>query len=390
MKTMFVVTVGCLLALGATRFAAARGFGGAHGGGGGGAHGGAEAGGFHGASGGGREGSGGGREGGRGESPEAGRTTGSASGFHASGAEAGGFHASGAEAGGFHASGAEAGGFHASGAEAGAFHAGGVEATGYHAALPTDAGFGAAGAASAAGTARAGTAAAASHATQPLNNNVAAARGAAVRNSYSGAGTFDKNWYGAHPGAWNATGWAAGAAWHPAAWAGVGTTLGWAASVQPIAYNYGSNITYQGDQVYYGDQSVGTADQYYQQAATIAQAAPPTADNSPDWTPLGVFALVQKEQDEPHYVIQFAVNKSGAIGGNYSDLLSDTITPIHGSVDQKTQRVAWIVGNNKKNVGETGLANLTKAEAPALIHQGSDKTTQWLLVRLQQPDQAKP
>jgi hypothetical protein len=35
---------------------------------------------------------------------------------------------------------------------------------------------------------------------------------------------------------------------------------------------------------------------------------------------------------------------------------------------------------------ETGLYNLTKAEAPCLIHFGQDKTEQWLLVRLKQPD----
>ena len=30
--------------------------------------------------------------------------------------------------------------------------------------------------------------------------------------------------------------------------------------------------------------------------------------------------------------------------------------------------------------------NLTKDEAPALIHFGSDRTEQWLLVRLKNPD----
>jgi hypothetical protein len=35
---------------------------------------------------------------------------------------------------------------------------------------------------------------------------------------------------------------------------------------------------------------------------------------------------------------------------------------------------------------ETGLYNLTKDEAPALIHFGPDRTEQWLLVRLKNPD----
>ena len=57
-----------------------------------------------------------------------------------------------------------------------------------------------------------------------------------------------------------------------------------------------------------------------------------------------------------------------------------------GSVDKQTQRVAFTVGDNKDTVVETGLYNLTKDEAPALIHVGKDKTEQWLLVRLKNQD----
>jgi len=49
------------------------------------------------------------------------------------------------------------------------------------------------------------------------------------------------------------------------------------------------------------------------------------------------------------------------------------------------QRVAFTVDDNKTNVVETGLYNLTKDEAPALIHFGKDRTEQWLLVRLHKP-----
>ena len=104
--------------------------------------------------------------------------------------------------------------------------------------------------------------------------------------------------------------------------------------------------------------------------------------------PLGVFALVQKEQSDPHYVMYLAINKSGIIGGNYTDLVSGTTVPIQGAVDKKTQRAAWTVGKNKNTVCETGLYNLTQDEAPALIHIGKDKTQQWLLVRLKQPEPA--
>jgi hypothetical protein len=213
------------------------------------------------------------------------------------------------------------------------------------------------------------------------------AGGVAVRGAYARTGAFNQGWYGAHPGAWAAAGWSAARAWTPAAWAGVVPALGWAANTQPVAYNYGDNITYQGDQVYYGDQPAGTAQQFYQQAATIAQSAPAADPQSTDWTPLGIFALVKSDQDPPHYVMQLAVNKSGALAGNYCDLEADTVHPIHGAVDKTTQRVAWMVGDNARTVGEVGLVNLTQDETPALIHVGQDKTQQWLLVRLKQSDQ---
>ena len=210
-----------------------------------------------------------------------------------------------------------------------------------HTALPTDAGYGMP-------ATRTGSAAYAGyHQTEAVSGNVYAARGAAVRTSYNGYGMYGKGWYGAHPGAWAPTGWTAGRAWGAATWPAVGASFGWGGSVQPVYYNYGTNITYQGDQVYYGDQPVATADQYYQQASALAQSAPAPDPNSGEWLPLGVFALVQGDQSDPHYVMQLAVNKSGALAGNYSDLISGTNVPIHGAVDKKTQRVAWTVGDNK-------------------------------------------
>ena len=163
--------------------------------------------------------------------------------------------------------------------------------------------------------------------------------------------------------------------------------MGWAAGTQPIAYNYGNNVTYQNNQVYYGEQPVASAEQYYDQASTLAESAPATDAAAGDWMPLGVFALVQKEESEPHFIMQLAVNKSGAIAGNYTDVIGGTNVPVQGAVDKKTQRAAWTVGKNKATVCETGIYNLTRDEAPALIHMGKDKTQQWLLVRLKQPQQ---
>ncbi len=138
-----------------------------------------------------------------------------------------------------------------------------------HAGLPTDAGFGRGG-----DTPAAAGYAVGNHSTEAVNSNVLAARGAAVRNSYNGAGDFGRGWYGDHPGAWAAAGWGEGQAWQAATWGGVGAALGWA-DAQGIPYDYGTNVTYQDNEVYNGDQPVATADQYYQQAQDIAQSGFP-------------------------------------------------------------------------------------------------------------------
>jgi len=270
--------------------------------------------------------------------------------------------------------GVAAGGTYAHGA------AGWASSSGAHVALPTDAGY---------GVAASGTGAAAYagyHQTAAVSGSAYAARGAAVRTSYTGYGAFGQGWYAAHPGAWNPTGWAAGRAWGVATWPAVGSWCGWASGVQPMYYDYGNSVSYQDNQVYYGDQPVASADQYYQQAATLAQSQPAPDPATGDWLPLGVFGLIRGNESNPHYVMQLAVNKAGAVAGNYWDTVGGTSVPIQGAVDKTTQRLAWTVGDNKETVGETGIYNLTKDEAPALIHLGKDKTQQWTLVRLKQPN----
>jgi hypothetical protein len=66
----------------------------------------------------------------------------------------------------------------------------------------------------------------------------------------------------------------------------------------------------------------------------------------------------------------------------------DTTTPIYGSLDKKTQRVAWTIGKKNDRVFDTGIYNLTKSEAPVLVHIGNTRTMQMLLVRVSPPDPA--
>jgi hypothetical protein len=228
--------------------------------------------------------------------------------------------------------------------------------------------------------------------TRPVNADWAANRGNLVRNNFNHYDFYGRDWRTNNPGAWYAAGWRHGYYWGAATWGGLGTWFGWGAGVAPVYYDYGNSIVYQGDQVYSGGQPVATADEYYQQAANLAQsgAQASASDQQPaaqgnEWTPLGVFSLVQGEQSDTSALFQLAVNKSGEIAGNYSDVLSGSTMPVHGAVDQKTQRAAWTVGDNTQTVYETGIYNLTKDQTPVLVHFGKDRTQQWLLVRMQQP-----
>ncbi len=152
-------------------------------------------------------------------------------------------------------------------------------------------------------------------------------------------------------------------------------------------YDYGNNVTYENNNVYVDGQDVGTGEQYYQQASTLASTgASANAPSDGDWLPLGVFALTKPDQAKSDVSIQLAVNKQGIIRGNYTDTATNKNQLVQGSVDKKTQRVAFTVGDNTNDVVETGLYNLTKDEAPCLLHFGKDKTEQWLLVRIKNPD----
>src|SRR5262249_55413712 len=87
-------------------------------------------------------------------------------------------------------------------------------------------------------------------------------------------------------------------------------------------------------------------------------------------------------QTDANAVFQLALSKSGAVAGNYSDMLAGTTLQVHGSLDKKNQRVCWTVGDNKTTIYESGIENLTKEQSPVLIHFGKDNTQQWMLVRL--------
>jgi hypothetical protein len=214
-------------------------------------------------------------------------------------------------------------------------------------------------------------------------------QGNLVRNNFNHYDAFHGNWWGRYPGAWRAARWAtAGAVWGAASWANCAAYCGYPA--EPVYYDYGENVVYEGDTVYVNGDSVGTAADYAQQAVVIADTgrqAP--ASKEEEWLALGVFAMVQGEQVNGNDLFQLAVNKAGTIRGNYYNALSDTTLPVYGSVDKKTQRAAWTVGDKKETIYEAGFANLTKEQTTVLVHFGKDRTQQWTLIRVEQPPENK-
>ncbi len=209
---------------------------------------------------------------------------------------------------------------------------------------------------------------------------------AAVRGNYNNWGVYGQGWHAQYPGAWVATGMAANALWNASTWNAASSYCGYSEQ-PPVYYDYGNSVVYEDDSVYVNGDNAGTADEYYSQAADLATTgAQAEAPADGDWLPLGVFALTKQDATNSDVTIQLAINKQGILRGNYTDTATKMNQVVQGSVDKQTQRVAFTVGDNTENVVETGLYNLTKDEAPALIHFGKDRTEQWLLVRLQQPD----
>ena len=212
-----------------------------------------------------------------------------------------------------------------------------------------------------------------------ISRGEAVGQGWMVRNNFNRHDIFNREWYARHRRAWTnpviiASGWNT-ATWSSASdWVGCDST--------PEDYDYGNTILYQGGNVYVEGQPAGSDAQYYDQASSLAASGDAKQDGQGDWLSLGVFGMVQGQQTDPTMIFQLAVNHQGIIRGNYYNSVTDTTLPVQGAVDKKTQRVSWTMGDNKSTVIDTGLANLTKDEGPALMHIGKDRTQEWLLVRL--------
>jgi hypothetical protein len=246
----------------------------------------------------------------------------------------------------------------------------------------------AAGGRAVAGTGRYGSGA---YGTRFVGASNLAGQGAFVRSGFGYYNSFRPGWYARYPGAWAAAGWLAGSAWSAASWGSASSTVGYAEDSVPFTYDYGHNITYQDGQVYYGDQPAGTEAQYAEQASAIADAgAQAKPGENEQWQALGVFAMVKGDETTSNDIFQLAINKEGILRGNYYNAISDSVTPVAGSLDKKSQRVAWTIGDKKLPVYEAGLYNLTQDNTTMLAHIDKDKTEQYRLFRIEEQKEAQP
>jgi len=214
-------------------------------------------------------------------------------------------------------------------------------------------------------------------------------QGAYIRTSVGAYPCFRSGWYVNHPGAWFAAGWAsASTAWRWSTW---NNMVGYGYPETPVYYDYGDNIIYQDNSVYIDGEPAYTAEQFSQQASDLAEAGRKAeAPKDDEWMPVGVFAMVQGDEKTSNHIFQLALNKKNIIRGTYYDAVTDTTYPIAGSVNPRTQRAAFTVGDRKTPVYDVGIANLTQEATTMMVHYGAERSSQFTLVRLEEPQGAEP
>lgn len=164
--------------------------------------------------------------------------------------------------------------------------------------------------------------------------------------------------------------------WGVAGAAGIGAWLGWNAA--PSYYGYAGDS--------WGPVQPETNVTVNNASASTKQpqAAVDNGSNG-EWMPLGTFALSQDKEDAatPSSYVQLALAKDGTISGTLYNATTDKPYEIEGSVDKDSQRAMWKVADDQDApTMETGLYNLTEAEAPVRLYFPGGKTQDMLLVHL--------
>lgn len=137
-------------------------------------------------------------------------------------------------------------------------------------------------------------------------------------------------------------------------------------------------------------QQIATEEEYAQQAESLVAAVPDTPAEDMEWMSLGVFALTQDGEASgaaPTLFMQLVLSKQGIISGTFENSTTGESQTVEGMIDQESQRAAWGVVDKEWPIMESGISNLTQETAPALIHFADGQTQQWLLVRLEEPQE---
>lgn len=206
---------------------------------------------------------------------------------------------------------------------------------------------------------------------------------------------FTPNWWHARNHLWHGNHWHYCHShrpyywWRWATWSGVRAwvSYGWE---DPLNYGYNDNVVFSDEAVYINEEPIAAADDYLQMGEKLANIPGPGDDEEIDWMPLGVFAMSASQEDkEPQMMVQLVLSKDGRLGGTYYHFRTQNMHSIKGSVDEKTQRVAFKIGDQTENLLEVGLAGLTEGEAPMWVHFGKSESTQtWMLIRMEGPPEA--
>jgi hypothetical protein len=191
---------------------------------------------------------------------------------------------------------------------------------------------------------------------------------------------YNQPWFYTNPDDPNPARW-----WNHPTWEGLTTALGWE-NTPPFIYDYEYTIYYQTAAVYADATPVSAYDIYLDLVSPFANAGEPASAEPPAWNPLGTWALsTDPDHAEPNMLVQLAISRDGFIAGAYYNTTSDNAQLITGSLDPKTQRVAFRIGSMKSAILEAGLASFTHPQAPLWVHFKDGRIQNWLLARLDAP-----
>jgi hypothetical protein len=194
------------------------------------------------------------------------------------------------------------------------------------------------------------------------------------------ASQYNQPWFYTTPDDPNPARW-----WNHPTWKALTTALNWE-DTPPFIYDYDYTVYYQTAVVYADATPVSAYEIYLDLVSPFANATAPASTEPPAWTPLGTWALsTDPDQAEPNMLVQLAVSRDGFIAGAYYNTTSDNAQLITGSVDPKTQRVAFRIASMKSALLEAGLASFTHPQAPLWAHFNDGRIQTWLLARLDPP-----